>query len=291
MPSDIFVGNLNSLAVAPDYEGSLVRGRYSLWLNDIKVDINQYVGSGFVIRDQEQRSCVSCGENSPKVFGGGHCYTCFSTLARCDLCVMSPDRCHYAEGTCREPEWGEAFCMQPHWVYLSNTSGPKVGITRDGRQMKRWLDQGASQAMLLARADTRHIAGVLERICASHVSDRTDWRRIIARDAPPIDLIGLARQLERLVELPIGATWCKDTQVHKFSYPVRRHSPPRLLKLDDEQRVIRDNVTGIKGQYLLLTQGAFNVNAHQGKLVEIEFRAPFDAGELFSSDQLSLFND
>jgi hypothetical protein len=24
-------------------------------------------------------------------------------LAQCDLCIMSPERCHYDAGTCREP--------------------------------------------------------------------------------------------------------------------------------------------------------------------------------------------
>ena len=79
-------------------------------------------------------SCVNCGRNSKRSFGSGYCYPCFRKLARCDLCMVSPDRCHHHLGTCREPQWGDEFCMQPHLVYLANTSGLKVGLTREGRR-------------------------------------------------------------------------------------------------------------------------------------------------------------
>lgn len=56
-------------------------------------------------------------------------------------------RCHYDAGTCREPSWGEQFCMTDHIVYLSNSSGVKVGITRATQLPTRWIDQGARQGI------------------------------------------------------------------------------------------------------------------------------------------------
>jgi hypothetical protein len=50
-----------------------------------------------------------------------------------------------------------------------------------------------------------------------------------------------------------------------------------------------DNLLGIKGQYLLLSQGAFNVAAHVGMAVEVEFGAAIDVAKLKASDQLNLF--
>ena len=47
-----------------------------------------------------------------------------------DLCIVKPQLCHYHKGICREPQWGEQNCMQPHIVYLANSSGVKVGITK-----------------------------------------------------------------------------------------------------------------------------------------------------------------
>ena len=60
-------------------------------------------------------------------------------LARCDLCILRPELCHYHKGTCREPSWGENNCLSPHIVYLANTSGVKVGITRETQIPTRWM--------------------------------------------------------------------------------------------------------------------------------------------------------
>ncbi len=61
------------------------------------------------------------------------------------MCIMKPETCHYEQGTCREPQWGEENCMVDHFVYLSNTSSLKVGITRHTQIPTRWIDQGATQ--------------------------------------------------------------------------------------------------------------------------------------------------
>jgi hypothetical protein len=63
------------------------------------------------------------------------------------MCILKPEQCHYEAGTCREPEWGLAQCFKPHYVYLANSSGIKVGITRESQIPIRWIDQGAVQAL------------------------------------------------------------------------------------------------------------------------------------------------
>jgi hypothetical protein len=72
---------------------------------------------------------------------------------------VSPEKCHYHAGTCREPEWGEAHCMIDHFVYLANTSGLKVGITRGTQVPTRWIDQGATQALPVFRVASRLDSG------------------------------------------------------------------------------------------------------------------------------------
>ena len=94
-------------------------------------------------------------------------------LARCDLCILKPETCHYAKGTCREPEWGEAHCMTPHIVYLANTSGLKVGITREGQVPIRWMDQGATQALPIFRVKSRLISGLVEVAMATLMADKS----------------------------------------------------------------------------------------------------------------------
>lgn len=214
-------------------------------------------------------ACVHCGQPTRKRYGGGHCYDCFRRLARCDLCVVDPVRCHYARGTCREPDWGRSFCQQPHLVYLAHSSGPKVGITREGRQRQRWLDQGAVAALPLARAATRELAGRLEADLARRISDRTDWRLLVGQAPEPVDLRALARQLRARADLPDGVEWLPEGPVVELTYPV--HGFPRTLQQFALERdgTVAGRLLGIKGGYLLFEHGVLNVPRHRGCVVRV----------------------
>src|SRR5690554_8184312 len=91
--------------------------------------------------------------------------------------MMNPEKCHFHLGTCREPDWAERVCFSDHIVYLANSSGLKVGITRATQMPTRWLDQGATQALPIARVASRRLSGLLEDIFRAQMSDRTNWRR------------------------------------------------------------------------------------------------------------------
>ena len=52
--------------------------------------------------------------------------------------------------------------MTEHIVYLANSSGLKVGITRASQVPTRWIDQGAVQALPLLRVATRQVSGLAE---------------------------------------------------------------------------------------------------------------------------------
>lgn len=243
------------------------------------LELQDAVGGGLRLEFCGRISCSHCGADTPKSYGGGYCYRCFTTLARCDLCVVSPARCHYAAGTCREPEWGETFCMRPHLVYLANSSGPKVGITGRGGELTRWLDQGASQGLIVAQAATRHLAGVLEARLAREVSDRTDWRALLRGAVRPVDLPALRDRLMGRIGPPgEGVSWRPDEMPVDLSYPVVGY-PARLerLTLDDHPQVA-GRLLGIKGQYLLFEHGVLNVRRHRGYHVRATAgAAPFAA--------------
>ena len=49
--------------------------------------------------------------------------------------------------------------MTDHIVYLANSSGIKVGITRASQIPTRWIDQGATQAVPIMRVATRQLSG------------------------------------------------------------------------------------------------------------------------------------
>jgi hypothetical protein len=84
--------------------------------------------------------------------------------------------------------WGEQFCMTDHVVYLANSSGIKVGITRATQLPTRWLDQGASQALPIMRVSTRQQSGFVEDLFRSQVADKTNWRALLKGDAQAVDL-------------------------------------------------------------------------------------------------------
>lgn len=228
------------------------------------------VGQGLRIESLGRTRCCHCGSDTRRSFGDGYCYDCFRSLARCDLCVVSPARCHFSQGTCREPDWGEAFCMQPHVVYLANSSGPKVGLTRRGGEINRWLDQGASQGLLVARVATRHGAGLLEAALARRISDRTDWRALLSGDAPVVNLPELRDSLRPDdAALPPGAHWLDQETARSLRYPVLGY-PRRLDRFRlDRDSLVSGRLLGVKGQYLLFEHGVFAVRGHRGRQVRV----------------------
>jgi hypothetical protein len=255
-----------------------------------RLALNALLGAGLRIEFLGRISCIHCGRDTRRSYGSGYCYPCFTTLARCDLCVVSPDRCHYHLGTCREPEWGETFCMHDHLVYLANTSGLKVGITRAGREVGRWLDQGAVQALPIAAAGSRRLAGLVEVALARHVSDRTDWQQLTRRDPQPLDLPAAARRLrEALGGLPASVRWLESERCRRFAYPVSAYPAlPAQLRAPGpaEPAALSGTLLGVKGQYLLLSDGVFNVRRHAGYHVRVELGAEFRSEP---ADQLALF--
>ena len=162
---------------------------YEMPLGESSVGMNELIGGTVRLRYLGRIFCVHCGRASNKSFNQGYCYPCFQSLAQCDSCIIHPERCHFDQGTCREPAWGEAFCMQDHIVYLANSSGLKVGITRSTQIPTRWIDQGAIQALAIARVRSRLQSGVLEVMFKKFVNDKTNWRDMLREGDQPVDLI------------------------------------------------------------------------------------------------------
>ena len=103
---------------------------YQLPIGEERVDLNPLIDSHLAFEFTGTINCVACSRKTSKSFNQGHCFPCFRKLAACDTCIMSPEKCHFDQGTCREPDWAENNCFVDHIVYLANTSGIKVGITR-----------------------------------------------------------------------------------------------------------------------------------------------------------------
>jgi hypothetical protein len=247
---------------------------YTLPLGDQQVPLNPILGKTLRIASAGEIHCIGCGRQTTKSFNHGYCYRCFRTLARCDLCIVKPELCHYAQGTCREPGWGLTHCMQLHYVYLANASGPKVGITRENQIPTRWLDQGAVQALLWFRVPSRLQAGVLEAVLRHHLSDRTDWRKMLRSEPQLWDLKAVREEVVHRCAGALTATLSSreakdvvalhDAAVHTFTYPILAY-PTRVSALHlDATRHVEGTLLGVKGQYLILDCGVLNVRKFTG---------------------------
>lgn len=245
------------------------QANYALRLDQALVPLNPLLGQRVRLEYLGAIHCSHCGRRTNKSFAQGYCYPCFKKLPQCDTCIMSPERCHHELGTCRDPHWGEQFCMTDHIVYLANSSGIKVGITRATQLPTRWLDQGASQALPILRVATRQQSGLVEDLLRSQVADRTNWRALLKGDAEPADLEAVretvldacAEGLQALQQrFGLQAIQpLSDAQVLQIRYPVQ-HYPAKIVSLDlDKTPQIEGTLLGIKGQYLILDSGVINV--------------------------------
>jgi len=243
--------------------------QYSLRLGEQDLGLNALLGRGVRLEYLGAIHCSHCGRKTKKSFSQGYCYPCFSKLAQCDTCIMSPERCHYAAGTCREPAWGEQFCMTDHVVYLANSSGAKVGITRATQVPTRWIDQGATQALPIMRVATRQQSGLVEDVLRSQVTDRTNWRAMLKGEAAPLDLAQLAGEVFQACHAGITALQerfglqaiqpLSDLAVVDIAYPVLAY-PAKVTSFDLEKTpVVEGTLQGIKGQYLIFDTGVINI--------------------------------
>ena len=246
--------------------------QYSLRLGEQELELNALLGQGLRLEYLGAIHCSHCGRKTKKSFSQGYCYPCFSKLAQCDTCIMSPERCHYAAGTCREPAWGEQFCMTDHVVYLANSSGAKVGITRATQVPTRWIDQGATQALPIMRVATRQQSGLVEDVLRSQVTDRTNWRAMLKGEAPPLDLAQLAGDIFNachdgitLLQERFGLQAIQplnDVAVVDIAYPVLAY-PAKVASLDLEKTpIVEGTLQGIKGQYLIFDTGVINIRKY-----------------------------
>ncbi|TXI30823.1 MAG: DUF2797 domain-containing protein [Aquipseudomonas alcaligenes] len=253
--------------------------QYAFRLDEQEVPVNPLLGKRVRLEFLGAIHCSHCGRKTKKSFSQGYCYPCFTKLAQCDSCIVSPEKCHFDAGTCREPEWGERYCMTDHVVYLANSSGVKVGITRASQIPTRWLDQGASQALPIFRVATRQQSGLVEDLLRTQVADKTNWRALLKGDAVPLDLPAIRDQLlescaEGIAALqqrfglqaiqPVG-----DADVLEIRYPVEAY-PTKVASHDLEKTpVVEGILRGIKGQYLILDTGVINLRKYTAYQVAV----------------------
>jgi hypothetical protein len=244
------------------------QAQYQLVVGDALLPLNPLIGKSLTLSHTGNIFCCNCSKKTRKSYSQGHCFLCMQKLASCDLCIMKPETCHFDQGTCREPDWGMSHCMVPHYVYLSNTSGIKVGITRATQLPTRWIDQGATQGLAIFKVATRQISGLVEVELAKLVNDKTHWQAMLKGNADDLDLNAKAEAL-----VPLIAQKLHEIAMQKGDYSIERVNgtvqpivypvsqfPKKIASHNfDKEPEVSGTLLGIKGQYLIFDTGVINI--------------------------------
>ncbi|MEO8068697.1 MAG: DUF2797 domain-containing protein [Flavobacteriales bacterium] len=240
--------------------------RYAIRLGDQVLGMDAFIGKPFSIKATGVLTCINCGTRVKKFYGQGFCWPCLSTAPQASECIVRPELCraHLSEG--RDAQWENDHHNTEHFVYLSQSGGFKVGVTRSTQIPVRWIDQGAVQAVLVARTPYRQIAGLIEVELKKQFADKTNWRTMLGAVVPDSDtLLRLRSTAIDALANAMGAYALPDEEPVTLSYPVLAH-PPKVNSMNlGKVPEVSGTLAGIKGQYLIWSDGrVLNVRNHSG---------------------------
>jgi hypothetical protein len=146
---------------------------------------------------------------------------------------------------------------------------------------KRWIDQGAVQALPIFAVATRYLSGLLETLLKQYVADKTNWRTMLKGGNPLLDLETKRDELLTACREDIQALqerfglqaiqYCSDADVLAFDYPVLEYPTKVVSHNLDKNPDFEGQLLGIKGQYLILDTGVINIRKYTGYQVELHF--------------------
>ena len=236
------------------------------------IDPHLWIGQELTLEFEGAIHCAVTGKRIRKTYGEGMSYDAWINAPQAVESVFNPELSRIHEGIAlRDREWEEAHHNQPHVVYISHTSGLKVGVTRTTNVPYRWMDQGAAGAIVIANTPYRQLAGELEVALKTHMADKTNFRKMLAQVDFDDKLLLDAREdaFEWLGEA-YESFFEDDAPPIEMIYPVLSY-PAKIksIRLDKVSR-FTGVLLGIKGQYLLFDENrVFNVRNHAGYRVKL----------------------
>lgn len=251
---------------------------YKLPLFDIlepneEVDMNGFIGNTIKLTFENAIHCVVTGNKINKAYGEGMSYDAFMTSPYAVESIIRPELSMAHLGIAlRDLEWETQHDVQPHIVYLSKTSGIKVGVTRKTQVPTRWIDQGAHEAIVLAETPYRQAAGLIEVALKDHMDDKTNWRMMLKNENSTTESLEDAKaRVAKLIPEDLQQFIAKDTSIQKITFPVLDY-PTKVTSMKfDKMPIIEKKLSGIKGQYLIFDDNTvINLRSHTGYRISIE---------------------
>lgn len=243
--------------------------QYYLNLSGDLIHMNELFGKELSIRHTGFQ-CVNCGENKP-IYRMGFCKNCFFESPYASDTIIRPElsTAHLGVGE-RDLEVEKAIQLQPHTVYLAYTGDVKVGVTRNTQIPTRWIDQGATFALPIARTENRYEAGMIEVALKDHLPDKTNWKKMLQDDFEgEMDLADFQQKIKQYFPEDFQKFYSEGENLWKFDYPFDKPEKVSSFTLDKKPE-FTGKLTGIKGQYLGFQGGDFiNVRGHEGYVIEL----------------------
>jgi len=245
--------------------------KYTLPIGDEQIDMNALIGKEIAMRFDGQINCVSCGKKTKTSFSQGFCYNCLQTAPEASESIIRPELSKAHLGIARDMEWAEKHDLIDHFVYLAVSSALKVGVTRGHQIPTRWIDQGASYAIKIAKTPNRHIAGVIEVFLKDHFTDKTNWRAMLKNEVlKDFDLAAEKERIANLLPLELQKYMEPENEVTEINYPVEQF-PVKIKSVGfDKLPEITGKLAGIKGQYLIFDDSrVLNIRKHNGYFLRV----------------------
>jgi hypothetical protein len=238
-----------------------------------RIFINELIGKEMSICFKKEINCIKCGSITKTSFSQGYCYSCFISSPETEDCVLRPELCLAHLGKARDMEYAKTHCLIDHFVYLALSGGLKVGVTRNTQIPVRWIDQGATKAIILAKTPNRFLAGSIEVALKKHYHDKTNWRKMLSSENySEFDLRKEKNVAFQFLHADFQKFRYEDDSITELYFPVSEF-PPKIKSIGfDKVTEITGILDGIKGQYLIFRSGeVLNIRKHGGYLVEISY--------------------
>ncbi len=245
--------------------------QYALSLDEKPVPLTAQVGKELRLKFLGTITCIECGRSIKKTYNQGYCFPCARDLPENAMCAVRPETCQHETGNEADREFYRNYCGVDHFVYLSLTSSVKVGVTRHFNIPSRWIDQGAVEAVIIAKVPKRVLAGRIEVAIAKHMSDKTNWRKMLKGETDPVDLKEIRKQAIAWMPEELKSYALEGESVQRFSYPVEQ-VPQKITSHNlDKDPELAGTLQGIKGQYLIFPARVINLRKYAGYHLEFEF--------------------
>lgn len=214
--------------------------------------------------------CLNCGRDRP-IFRQGFCRSCFFETPAAGDWIMRPElSTAHLDKEDRDLEYEKKMQLQPHIVYLANSSNIKVGVTRKSQIPTRWIDQGAHEAIEIVEAPNRYLAGITEVALKSHLSDKTNWRKMLTNEVTDQNLAEWRDKLKSFIPEEATDYYLNNRSELELEFPVLKY-PDKVKSLNlGKNPEFTGNLQGIKGQYLIFEDNTvFNVRGNEGYYVSL----------------------